>query len=131
MREPFEPHRAAWHVVAVLIGIAALFYPPQGLALLVPGWVLYVWAAALIASAAVAIWAPLRQARDARNALAAERAALWCQSTTLVWIVVSALYYQGIRSAFGLVFYVVWIAANIVRDLRIASALTRLRKSGE
>lgn len=128
MREPFEPHRAAWHVLAVLIGISALVLPPVGLAALVPAWLLALWAFGLAASGVLGIVAPFRQTHGVINALALERAALWVQMGTLLWIIASAVVLRGMADGFGLAAYLVWITANALRDRRIASAVT---KSGE
>jgi hypothetical protein len=49
------------------------------------------------------------------------------QSLTLVWIIISAIYYQGAGEMLGLAAYVAWIAANVARDRQIASALTKSR----
>lgn len=132
MRESFEPHRAAWHVLAILIGISALVVPPRGLAALVPLWLLYLWAANLTVSGILGIVAPFRQPHGLINALALERAALWVQAGTLLWIIVSALFLRGMMDIFGLAAYLVWIIANALRDRRIASAVTKSEvKTGE
>lgn len=128
MRETFEPHRAAWHVLAVLIGFGAVVSPPQGLAAIVDPLVLMMWAAGLLLSGVIGIVAPFRQSHGLANALGLERAALWVQTGTLLWIVVSAFYYRGTADALGAMAYIVWIIANVIRDRRIASAVT---KSGD
>jgi len=125
MRESFEPHRAMWHVLAVLIGGGALIMPPKGLAALVDPVILYLWATALMLSGAVGLIAPFRQPSGLGNALAAERAALWIQTGTLLWIIVSAIYYRGGQDALGLFVYLGWAVANVLRDRRIASAVTK------
>lgn len=113
-----EPHRLAWNALAVLIGVSALVSPPVGLAALVAPWLLWVWAVALVGSGVVGLVAPLRGAVDG---LAAERAGLWIQTGTLLWIVISSLYLRGLVELFGMAAYLVWIAANAVRDHQIAS----------
>lgn len=124
MRE-FEPHRVAWHVFAVLIGVSAVVNPPAGLAALVTPWLLQMWVYLLLGSGMLGIvapfWSPLMT-------LALERAALWVQTGTLLWIVISSVYLQGWAELFGLAAYLVWITANVWRERRIASGLTR---SGE
>ena len=119
---------AAWHIVAVVLGVSALVVPPVGLAALVPAWLLALWAFNLALSGTLGIIAPFRQTSGVINALALERAALWIQTGTLVWIVVSAIFLSGMASGFGLAVYIAWIIANALRDRRIASAVT---KSGE
>jgi hypothetical protein len=125
MRESFEPHRAAWHALAILIGSSALVVPPHGLAAIVPGWLLGWWAFNLAGSGVLGIIAPVGQARSVITALALERAALWVQTGTLAWIIVSALYLRGMADGFGLAAYLVWITANVIRERRIASAVTK------
>lgn len=128
MRETFEPHRAAWHLLAILIGFSAVVRPPEGLAAIIDRRILILWAIALMLSGVIGVVAPFRQSRGLASALALERAALWVQTGTLLWIVASAVYYRGAADGFGLVAYVVWIIANVIRDRRIASAVT---KSGD
>lgn len=113
----FEPHRLAWNALAILIGVSALVTPPVGLAVLVAPWLLWLWAFALIGSGALGIVAPLQ---DTVDGLATERGALWVQTGTLVWIVISSVYLRGLVELFGLAAYLVWIAANAVRDRQIA-----------
>ena len=128
MRETYEPHRALWHVLAVIMGVSAIVRPPYGLGALVDRWVLILWATALLMSGALGIIAPFRQSHGLASALALERAALWVQIGTLAWIVVAAVYYRGAADIFGIVMYAGWIIANTIRDRRIASAIT---KSGD
>lgn len=118
------PHQSAFHALAVLIGTSALITPPRGLALLVPHWELYLWAALLLATGITGLVAPILRLPER---IALERATLWLQSLTLAWIVISAVYYQGANDLLGLAAYVVWIAANVARGRQIASALTKLR----
>lgn len=128
MRETYEPHRALWHVLAVLIGFSAIVRPPEGLAAVVDPVILLIWAGALMVSGVIGIVAPIRQPHGLANALALERAALWVQTGTLIWILISAVYYRGMADIFGLAMYAGWIIANVIRDRRIASAVT---KSGD
>lgn len=131
MRESFEPHRAAWHVLAVLFGLAAFVVPPAGLALLVDPWQVDVWAAGLIGSGLLGIAAPLLQHYALVTALATERAALWVQTGTLVWIIIAVVYYQGPTGWLSAAVYLLWAAANAVRARRIASATTKSEGDGK
>jgi hypothetical protein len=128
MREPFEPHRAAWHALAVLLGLSALVLPPKGLASAVPSWMLILWAFGLAASGVLGIAAPFRQTSGVISALAMERAALWIQTGTLLWVIISSLFLRGLVGLVGLVAYFLWIIANTLRDRRIASAVTKSRR---
>jgi hypothetical protein len=123
MRE-YEPHRLAWHALAVLFGLLALAVPPAGLAALVRPWLLWLWAMALLASGAAGLAVPFQ--RPALG-LATERAALWIQTGTLVWVIISSLYLRGTAGLVGMLLYIIWIAANVARDRRIASVLTKSR----
>jgi len=125
MRESFEPHRALWHCLAILIGSQAMVVPPRGLAAIVDTWLLWLWASALVLSGIVGLIAPIAQPADLGVSLAAERGALWVQTGTLAWIIVAALYYRGTADGLGLVVYLGWAVANVLRDRRIASAVTK------
>ena len=128
MRETFEPHRAAWHFLAVLIGFSAIVTPPRGLGALVPHWELSLWAALLMLSGIAGALAPLRQSADLPDALAIERAALWVQMGTLAWIITASMWLRGTADGLGVIAYLVWIIANAWRDRRIASAITKSRR---
>lgn len=123
-RERMAPHQMAFHALAVLIGISALITPPRGLALLVPHGELLLWASLLMGTGVAGAFAPFLRIPEG---IALERATLWMQSLTLVWIIISAIYYQGAGEMLGLAAYVAWIAANVARDRQIASALTKSR----
>jgi len=125
MRESFEPHRALWHVLAIVLGGSAFIVPPQGLAALVDPVILGIWASALLLSGIGGLVAPLTQPANLGHALAVERAALWIQTGTLIWIIVSALYYRGVQDGAGVIVYLGWAVANVLRDHRIASAVTK------
>lgn len=123
-----EPHRLAWQALAILIGTSALVTPPAGLAAIVDPWLLYAWAGALIWTGVAISFSTLR---DPVIAVAVERAAAWIQTLTLAWIIVAALWYRGMADGFGLVAYLVWITANVVRDRQIASGIATARRQAE
>lgn len=118
-----EPHRLAWHALGVLIGLSAFVVPPDGLALLVAPWLLGIWVIALMGSGLLGITAPFR--RRPLDVVVAERVALWIQTITLSWIIISSVYLRGLADLVALVVYLIWIAANVARDRQIASALTK------